>query len=161
IRPPARSRDEARDTAKLPQLDLRPTIQALGLLVRNQGGRGTCSVFAMTFLLEYAYRTRLSSGCNDLSEEYLNYVSNIVAHKTDDGDYFDVLNKGYQAWGIVPEANSPYQTTPVSTIAQSILDAGHVRTRFTVDFIKPWNNSRGASQAQLDRAIAYLNQNVP
>ena len=95
--------------SKLPQVDLRPTIQSLGLAVRSQGSRGTCSVFAMTLLLEYAYGTRLNTGSNDLSEEYLNYAANVATNNTGDGDYFDSLDRGYQAWGIVPEASEPYQ----------------------------------------------------
>ncbi len=146
--------------SKLPQVDLRPTIEALGLDVRSQGTRGTCSVFTLTFLLEYAYGTRLNTGSNDLSEEYLNYVTNLVSGNTSDGDYFSNIDQGFQAWGIVPEAIEPYQPTAVTTIAQSVLDSGRLWTRFTSDFIKTWDNTKGASQSQLDRAIAYLDQNL-
>ncbi len=147
--------------SKLPQVDLRPTIQSLGLSVRDQGARGTCSVFTMTFVLEYAYDTRLNSGLSDLSEEYLNYVTNLVSGNTGDGDYFDKLDAGYQAWGIIPEASEPYQATEVASIPQSLLDAGRLWTRFEADFVKPWDNTHGASQNQLDRAIAYLDANAP
>jgi len=111
--------------ALLPQVDLRPTINSLGLSVRDQGGRNTCSVFAMTFLLEYTYDTRLNRGFTDLSEEYLNDVCNLVSGDTGDGDYFSHLDNGYQAWGIVPEASEPYQMiTEVTSIPQSLLEAG-------------------------------------
>jgi hypothetical protein len=36
-----------------PKVDLRPQIEKLGLAVRDQGNRSTCSVFATTFLIEY------------------------------------------------------------------------------------------------------------
>jgi hypothetical protein len=147
--------------SKLPQVDLRPTIQSLGLAVRSQGSRGTCSVFAMTLLLEYAYGTRLNTGSNDLSEEYLNYAANITTSNTGDGDYFDSLDRGYQAWGIVPEASEPYQPAQVTSIPQPLLDAGRLWTRFKPDFIKTWDNTKGASQNQVDRAIAYLDANAP
>jgi hypothetical protein len=49
----------------------------------------------------------------------------------------------------------------VATIPQSLLDAGRLWTRFVADFIKPWDNTHGASQAQLDSAIAYLDANSP
>src|SRR5215469_15601994 len=136
-----------------PQVDLRPTIESLGLAVRNQGSRGTCSVFAMTFLLEYAYDTRLNSGFTDLSEEYLNYVTNLVSGNTADGDYFSNLDTGYQAWGMATETEEPYQTSEVASIPQVRLNAGRTWTRFEADFIKPWDNTKGASQAQVDRAI--------
>ncbi|HUI42425.1 MAG TPA: C1 family peptidase [Terriglobia bacterium] len=146
---------------KPPQVDLRPTIESLGLAVRNQGGRGTCSVFAMTFLLEYAYDTRLNSGFTDLSEEYLNYVANLVSGNTADGDYFSNLDSGYQAWGMATEATEPYQSTEVASIPGWVLNTGRTWTRFEADFIKPWDNTQGASQTQLDRAIAYLDANSP
>lgn len=147
--------------SKLPQVDLRPEIQSFGLAVRNQGARGTCSVFALTFLLEYEYDSRLNSGYSALSEEYLNYVDHLVQHTTGDGDYFDNLDKGYQAWGIVTAAEEPYQATAVSSIPQSLLDAGSLWTRFVADFIKPWDNSKGASQSQLDSVMSYLDANSP
>ena len=34
-----------------PEVDLRPDIAAMGITIRDQGDRGTCSIFAMTFLL--------------------------------------------------------------------------------------------------------------
>ncbi|HEX7312955.1 MAG TPA: C1 family peptidase [Pyrinomonadaceae bacterium] len=144
-----------------PQVDLRPTIQSLNLAVRAQAPRGTCSVFAMTFLLEYMYGTRLAVTANDLSEEYLNYAANQVSGENGDGDFFDRLDAGYQKWGIVPEASVPYQSAQVASVPQGALDAGRLWTRFRVDFIKPWDSSKGASQSQLDQAVAYLDRNVP
>src|SRR5215207_3911056 len=79
----------------LPQVDLRPAIQSLQLDVRFQEGRGTCSVFAMTFLLEYMYRSRLAVPANNLSEEYLNHAANLVNGQNGDGDYFDNIDAGY------------------------------------------------------------------
>jgi hypothetical protein len=148
-------------SASLPQVDLRPRIQSLNLAVRAQAPRPTCSVFAMTFLLEFLYGTRLATPVNDLSEEYLNYASNVVGGEFADGDFFDHLDAGYQTWGIVPEASAPYQTTPVSTIAQNILNAGRLWSRFRADFIKPWDATKGASQTQLDQAITYLDGQIP
>jgi Papain family cysteine protease len=147
--------------SSLPQVDFRPTIRSLELGVRDQNPRGTCSVFAMTFLLEYMYGTRLVVPVNDLSEEYLNYVCNLVSGNTGDGDFFDRLDAGYVAWGIVPEATVAYQPSPVSSISQTILNGGKMWTRFTADFVKPWDSSKGATQTQLDEAIAYLDADTP
>ncbi len=145
----------------LPQVDLRPEIQSLGIAIRQQGGRNTCSVFAMTFLLEFMYGTRLLTPVNDLSEEYLNYVSNYVTHTSDDGGFFSDLDKGYQAWGIVPESALPYQNSQVMSVAQAILDRGKPWSRFRAEFIKPWDNSQGATQQELDQAVAHLDQHIP
>jgi hypothetical protein len=145
----------------LPQVDLRPTIQSLNLAIVDQAPRGTCSVFAMTFLLEYMYGTRLPAPANDLSEEYLNYAANRVSGDNADGDFFDKLDSGYQAWGIVPSTILPYQSTPVSSVSQDILNLGKRWPRFRVDFVKPWDSSKGATQSQLDRVVAYLDGNIP
>jgi hypothetical protein len=145
----------------LPQVDLRPAIRSLGLAIRNQGSRGTCSVFAMTFLLEFMYGTRLGTPVNDLSEEYLNYVANLVSGNTGDGDFFSNLDAGYQAWGIVPEAALAYQPVEVTTVSQDVLDRGKLWSRFRADFIKPWDTAKGAAQNQVDRAIAYLDRQIP
>ena len=91
----------------LPQVDLRPEIQSFGLAVRDQGSRGTCSVFALTFLLEYAYDSRLNGGFSALSEEYLNYVAHLVLGTSGDGGFFDQLDNGYQAWGMATAAEEP------------------------------------------------------
>ncbi|WP_417909220.1 C1 family peptidase [Candidatus Electronema sp. PJ] len=145
-----------------PQVDLRPTIQSLNLTIRNQGVRGTCSVFAMTFLLEYMYGTRLAMPVADLSEEYLNYAANLVSGVNNDGDFFHNIDAGYQAWGIVSETAVPYQEgTAVSNIAQNILDSGKRWVRFKAVFIKPWDSSKGAAQSQLDQTLKFLDQNIP
>src|SRR5437868_3842181 len=59
-----------------PEVDLRPEIDALGIPVRAQGGRNTCSVFATTFLLDYMYAKHYGVKNADYSEEFLNYASN-------------------------------------------------------------------------------------
>ena len=145
----------------LPQVDLRPAIQTLNLAIRAQAPRGTCSVFALTFLLEYIYGTRLPPTANDLSEEYLNYAANLISGVNADGDFFDKLDAGYQAWGIVSEAKVPYQSTAVGSISQAILNSGKMWARFKADFVKPWDSSKGATQNQVDKVISYLDRNIP
>jgi len=147
--------------AALPQVDLRSSIQGAGLTVRNQGTRGTCSVFAMTFLLEFMYSTRMQGVPADLSEEYLNHVANLAGANTRDGDFFDNIDAGYRNWGIVPEATLPYQTTQVTTVAQEVLNIGRRWTRFQAEFVKEWDADSGATQAQVERAVACLDQRIP
>ncbi len=43
------------DLTNQPDVDLRPKIKQFGIGIKNQGNRGTCSVFALTFLLDYMY----------------------------------------------------------------------------------------------------------
>ena len=93
--------------------DLRTEIARRGIGIRNQGGRGTCSVFAMTFLLEYAYTEMLGGGYADLSEEYLNHVANVAVGKTDDGDFFSSVAAGYENFGIIAEGGMVYNPNRV------------------------------------------------
>ena len=148
--------------AALPTVDLRPRIADFGMSVRDQGTRGTCSVFAMTGLLEYMYLSRLQGTSNNLSEEYLNYASNQVQGNFADGDFFFNLEAGYQQWGVVPEMECPYNYAgEITTLDRAVLDVGRRWTRFLADFIKPWDTSHGASSAQIDRVTSYLDRDTP
>ena len=50
---PATIRPVVPSQMNVPAVDLRPLIAAKGLGIRSQGSRGTCSVFAITFCLEF------------------------------------------------------------------------------------------------------------
>jgi hypothetical protein len=147
-------------------VDLRPKIARLHLAIRDQGNRGTCSVHAMTFLLEYMAATRRGHNYIDLSEEYLNAVANMVSGKTDDGDFFAVLDQGYRTYGIVTESQFPYQTAfnPGLTPSPQLQAAGKSSIqgdRLLARFIKPWDNATGASDAQISQVLAQLKADVP
>jgi uncharacterized membrane protein (DUF485 family) len=96
--------DIVAELANQPDVDLRPKINQFGIAIRNQGNRGTCSVFALTFVLEYMYAWRENYHNPDFSEEYLNYASNLAIGQYDDGGFFDALDLGYQKYGMVNES---------------------------------------------------------
>jgi hypothetical protein len=146
----------------VPYVDLRPYAKEKGLAVRDQGARGTCSVFAVTFLLEHAY-AKSTMNFGDLSEEYLNYAANLVTRTPEDGDFFANLDAGFQALGTYPEDLVPYQATfdPAYAVPQVYVDIAKKWPRFAPDFVKAWDATTGATQAQLDKALAYLDQKVP
>jgi hypothetical protein len=77
-----------------PEVDLRPHIASMGITIRDQGNRGTCSVFAMTFLLEYAYGNHYGYRTPDFSEEYLNDVKNLATGDDWDGGFFTRYRQG-------------------------------------------------------------------
>lgn len=134
-----------------------------GIQVRNQGNRGTCSVFAITFLLEYLLTQVFPGYHTDLSEEYLNYVTNLVKGGTHrDGDFFHHIINGYRAYGIVSENAVPYRTSPVSHISTSTLNQGRQLISDTIVpvFLKEWDLG-GVSDAQIERAIDWLDEDVP
>jgi hypothetical protein len=148
-----------------PDVDLRPGIEKLGLIVKDQGNRGTCSVFATTFLIEYqAARAQQANGF-DLSEEYLNWAKN-QANKTDfDGGKFSDIIRGYQEFGMVAQNDMPDQAIfdpkHPATPQRSTIATGKAFPRFRLAFIKAWNNQNGMSDKELETTKAALRSGRP
>ena len=140
-----------------PDVDLRPQIAKYGLDVRTQNGPD-CSVYAVTFVLEYLYNARSLISLTALSTDYLNYVTGLMSGV---GDFFWRIDDGYQAWGAVLESDFPDQPTPATSVPQPILDRGKRWPRLSSHFIKRWDTSSGASQAQLDEVMRYLDKGTP
>jgi hypothetical protein len=148
-----------------PDVDLRPEIAALGIPVRpNQGARGTCSVFAMTFLLDFMYAKHYGFTNADFSEEYLNYVSNLAIGQQVDGGFFDQLDKGYQKYGIVNESLAPYKSSfdPNMKLRDTVLKTGSaIAPRLKQHFIKAWDVNTGLQASQLLAILFQLKQGRP
>jgi hypothetical protein len=148
-----------------PDVDLRPEIASLGIAIRpNQGNRGTCSVFAMTFLLEFMYAKNYAMKSADFSEEYLNYVSNMTIGQQVDGGFFDQLDKGYQKYGMVNEALLPYQPTFDANmkLRDTTLKTGAmIAPRLKPHFIKAWDVNTGLQASQLLAILLQLKQGRP
>ena len=157
--------------ASFPDVDLRPEIENFGIAVRDQGGRNTCSVFAVTFLHEYmwnkyAQKMGVNNSGLDLSEEYLNYASNFVTKEWIDGGFFDELDVGYQNWGITGETKVPYQPTFSPNSPASVMWSGAARNelkngKLASFFLKKWDVKTGLTPPQLNFLIASLKQGRP
>lgn len=163
---PATIAPVAPGTINVPAADLRPAIAHLGLTPRHQQNRPTCSVHALTFLLEYMAATRRGHNYGDLSEEYLNLVGNRAAGKTDDGDFFSVLEQGYRTYGIASETAFPYHATYDASLVPSAMVVQHAKLALASDrlvarFIKPWDRTKGPNEAQLAEVLEQLKANVP
>ena len=144
--------DIAIELINQPNVDLRPKIKTMGIGVRNQGGRGTCSVFAMTFLLEFMYAKNAGYKNPDFSEEYLNYASNLAINQFQDGGFFDALDLGYQTYGIVNESQAPYHNSynPPYVASAAMLATGEaIAPRFKTTFIKAWDVTTGLTPGEL------------
>ena len=148
-----------------PDVDLRPEIAALGLSIRpNQGDRGTCSVFATTFLLEFMYAKNYGFKAPDFSEEYLNYASNLAIGQKVDGGFFDQLDQGYQKYGMVNESVVPYKSffDPNMKLLDAALKSGSsIAPRLKPHFIKPWNVNTGLQASQLLSILVQLKGGRP
>jgi hypothetical protein len=158
-----------------PDVDLTPSITNFKLKIRDQAGRDTCSVHALTFLIEFEYaRQNLNLVTSDLSEEYLNYTTNLASGSTDDGDYFFNINKGYQKFGHSMQTQVPNKTSfdPNFKVDATLLEAGAKNwpklkasiikenanfTSSTADDAQPF----GLSTAQFNQLISNLDQNRP
>jgi hypothetical protein len=145
-------------------VDLRPAFQRWELSPRRQGARGTCSVFALTGALEYALATRQQHGTR-LSVEFLNWAAHKAVKRVQDGGFFSELWKGYQAYGICPEADLPYQTHFDSAFQPSMPVMQQARTRqklgLTLHWIKEWDVHTGLTEEQLGHIKATLGKKWP
>lgn len=148
-----------------PDVDLRPEIDTLGMAIRpSQLKRGTCSVFAMTFLLEFMYAKNYGLKSQDLSEEYLNFVSNLATGQKVDGGFFDEIDQGYQKYGIVNEGLVPYKPffDPNLKVSPETMKQGAaIVPRLKPHFIKPWDVNTGLTSVQLLSVIAQLKNGRP
>jgi C1A family cysteine protease len=153
-------------------IDLRDEIAKRGIAIRNQGGRGTCSVQAMTFLLEYAYTSMCGNSYNSLSVEYLNHMANVVSGRRDDGDFFHNILDGYNENGIIFNSALPYNRTMkyvYSTMDNTINNnnltnsgRGLINSMFfKAKFIKPFGEPTGLSNSQFNLVLRYLDRGIP
>jgi hypothetical protein len=133
--------------------DLRPVFNGWGLEIRPQGGRGTCSVFAVTEALEYAMSGQRKAKVR-LSVEFLNWAANEATGNPSDGSFFSDLWKGYETYGVCPEADLPYQPTFNPKLKPSDEAIGHAKqnldTGLRMHWIKPWDVTTGLTAEQLN-----------
>ena len=94
-------------------MNLRGQVERMGIGIRDQRPRNTCTIFAITFLLEYMYSSLFGEGYEDLSEEYLNHMENVANGYTDDGSMFHYVDNSYKIYGIIHEDHLPYDNSLV------------------------------------------------
>jgi hypothetical protein len=145
-------------------VDLRPVFEHWQLTGRQQGGRGTCSVFAITGAIEYALAGK-SEPPMRLSVEFLNWASNEAIGRSDDGGFFSDLWRGYESFGICDEVAMPYgsQFDPaIRPTAEALANAQTIRAQqLELHWIKPWDPHRGLTDKQFDLVKQTLRQRWP
>ncbi len=142
---PAPAPAPAPATAALPaSVDLRPTLQRLGLGPRAQGPRGTCSIFTTCAAIEFAL-ARTSGHARRLSPEYLNWAAGRAAGRPSDGNFFHNALAGFQREGICPEQAMPYAQpfdparTPSPQAREEALELlAEAQRSVAVRWIVPW-----------------------
>ena len=146
------------------EVDLRPLFEKWNLSPRRQGGRGTCSVFAVVGALEFAAAQKQGRS-ERLSVEYLNWASNAVVGRPQDGGFFSDLWKGFAAHGICPEEQMPYAQgfdparEPDATAKAS--GKSGLDLNLEMHWIKPWNVRTGLTDEQFAGIKAALRHGWP
>ena len=131
--------------AALPaSVDLRPTLQRLGLGPRAQGPRGTCSIFTTCASIEFAL-AKASGHARRLSPEYLNWAAGRAAGRPSDGNFFHNALAGFQRDGLCAEAAMPYAIpydaarAPSPQAREEALDVlAQSQREIAVRWIVPW-----------------------
>jgi Papain family cysteine protease len=161
----ANSQEPSRNNEKeLPAVvDLRTTFSELGLKQRQQGARGTCSVFTIVGGLEFAIARSQGRG-ETLSVDFLNWAAN--QHRAPrDGGFFSDMWKGFSEHGICDEEQMPYLNKFDSSRAPDSAAIARAKTRLELNltrhWIKEWNVKTGLTDAQFLAIKQTLNQGWP
>jgi len=101
-----------KDADLINKVDLTQEIKRRKIDVRTQGGRGTCALEAMTFLLEYAYAGLLNN-YNHLSIDYSIQAGNEAYGETMESSCFPKYVSGYNKFGSVSNSSWPYDMNAV------------------------------------------------
>ncbi|MFA6126037.1 MAG: NPCBM/NEW2 domain-containing protein [Bacteroidales bacterium] len=145
------------------EFSLKPLFDEYGLTIRNQGGRGTCSVFAIVGLMEFEYAHRANRKVN-LSVEYLNWASNQVTGETEDGSFFSDALDGLHKYGICEDSLFPYYaanyTKKVAPSAAALKD-GWKRRKAENIWIKQWDPNTGMTEDQIQQVKAQIRSGHP
>jgi hypothetical protein len=82
--------------------------------VKSQGSRGVCSIFASVALMEHLYIKEGSLPNPDFSEQYLQWSAKVEQRgfPNTEGSSADVNTRAIANYGVVVEADWPYQTQP-------------------------------------------------
>ena len=132
--------------------DLVPEFEKLGLAPGVQGGRDTCSLFAITALAEFEYARNTPPPHVRFSEEFLIWAANAATGRTGDQAMFYEAVHGLNALGICSDALMPYEKTGDAArkpSAAALADAKDRRARWQVRWIRRWNVKCPLSDAEL------------
>jgi len=145
-------------------VDLRSNLKRWDLAPGAQKGRGTCSVFAITGAIEFALAEHEHRGTR-LSVEFLNWASNRSIHRREDGGFFSDLWKGFERYGICPEADMPYVSEFDPDLRPSATAREHARQirdeGLRMHWIKPWDPTKGLTEPQFDEVKGTLRSGWP
>lgn len=144
------------------EVDLRPQFEALGIAAKSQGGRGTCSVFALVGALEFEL-ARATGTYEPLSEEFLNWASHKTNGRPDDGTFFSDGVAGVQQYGICLASLLPYAggfDAALQPSPEVLADAATRRAAYAV-WVKDWDVTTGLTDEMMAHIKALLAEGHP
>lgn len=132
-------------------VDLRSRFAEFGLEPRAQGKRGTCSVFAITGLIEFTVAQAKGPLEERLSVEYLNWASHRTNGRRVDGSFFSDALNGLREFGICTEAHLPYaaEFDPDLVPPEAAREDALSRRAFSDVWIKEWNPETGLTDEHM------------
>jgi len=134
------------------KVDLVPAFRKLGLAPGVQGGRDTCSLFAITALASFEYARATPPPHVPLSEEFLIWAADEATGRRGDQAMFYEAVHGLGALGICTRDLMPYQGAADAArkpSAAALADAARRRGRWRPHWIRRWDVSRPMTDAQL------------
>jgi len=147
------------------EVDLRPQIRKYHLRIRDQGQRSDCTVFATTFLIEYAKSSSTKPKPNELSEDYLNWAGNQALGTANDGGFFTEFISGFDGYGISGARAMPdkpvYSASYVPKAKVVSRAEAMFVPRYPIDIVKVWDDQTGMTAAELASVLGYLRAGVP
>ncbi len=143
--------------------DLRPMFSAYLLEPKDQLARPTCSVNALTALLEFEHNKHVSEHPLIISRGHLNWAGNEATGVIDDGSFFSHLIRGLKKYGVCEEQYMPYADSfvPNNTPSPQALSDATPRRNFYISFIKTFNDNIGLSQSQINDVKNLLDRGYP
>ncbi len=147
-----------------PKVNLVPEFRRLGLAPRVQGGRDTCSVFAITALADFECTRNTPPPHARFSEEFLIWAANEATGRSDDPAMFYEAISGLNAFGICAESLMPYKKTGDAgrkPSPEALDDAARRKARWQVRWLRRWNVERPMDDAELLAVKASLADGHP
>jgi len=135
-------------TALPAEVDLQPQFDRCGLAVKNQGGRPTCSLFAVTGLAEFEWGTAQPAAATRFSEEFLAWGANDATGTAGDQAMFHEATQALQRYGMCREDDMPYDAGSSSLPSEAARRDARSRDSWRVIWIKRWNIANGLSSEQ-------------
>ncbi len=150
------------DTANAQSKTLRPLFEEYGISVKDQGVRGTCSIFTLVGLIEFE-RAHILGETTPLSVEYLNWAANRVEGVDADGSYFHFGIDGMTRYGICADDYMPYATRFSDKGEPSEAAKNEAASRKSGEqvWIKEWDPANGVTEKQLQRIRKELDDDHP